>query len=181
MDLDEFVTRYHLSFDTLMLQPKREGGTKTFTRVIERTKTLIVAKKPIHIVSDSCTFFGSSYKNVMNTSKRLFGDNKQKAPILAAIAFGHPLILIPTLSPMSDQNVWISYHAIDFFEEDGLGTSVTLENGKRYKLDISVPTMHRQYALARLLERDFLKTQRMMDRSSFLLSPTSQMNDYPLL
>jgi competence protein ComK len=179
MDLDEFVTRYHLSFDTLMLQPKREG-TKTFTRVIKRHNTLTVAKKPIHIVTGSCTFFGTDYKTVMNTSKRLFGSNKQKAPVLVAIAFGHPLILIPTLSPMSDQNVWISYHGIDFFEEDGLGTSVTLENGRRYKLDISIPTMHRQYALARLLERDFLKTQRTMDRSSFLFPPISQMNDHPL-
>jgi competence protein ComK len=180
MDLDEFVTRYYLSFDTLMLQPKDEGN-KIFTRVIEQNRTLTVAKKPIHIVTGSCTFYGFSYKTVMNTSRLLFGDNKQKAPLLLANAFGLPLILIPTLSPMSDQNVWISYHGINFFEEDGLGTSVTLENGEKYKLDISIPTMHRQYSLARLLERDFLKTQRNMDRSSFLFPPNGPPNDYPLL
>src|SRR6476660_7774639 len=107
MDLTEFVTRYHLSYDSLMLLLKEEGN-KVFTRVIERNRTLTVAKKSIQIVTSSCTFYGSSYKTVMNTSKRLFGDNKQKAPFILTNAFGIPLIFIPTLSPQSDQNVWIS-------------------------------------------------------------------------
>ena len=50
MDLTEFATRYHVSYDTLMLLPKEEGN-KLFTRVIERNRTLTVAKKPIHIVN----------------------------------------------------------------------------------------------------------------------------------
>ena len=178
MDLTEFATRYHVSYDTLMLLPKEEGN-KLFTRVIERTRTLTIAKKPIHIVNGSCIFYGSNYKVVMNTSKLLFGDNKQKAPLLIANAFGIPLIFIPTLSPQSDQNVWLSYHAIDFFKEDGLGTIVTLENGERFKLDISITTMQRQYSLARLLERDFLKAQRIMDRSSFLFPSNGPPTDYP--
>lgn len=178
--MTEFVTRYYISFDTLMLQPKEEGN-KIFTRVIERNRTVIVPKKPIHIVTGSCTFYGSTYKNVMNTSRVLFGDNKQKSPLLMANAFGIPFIFIPTLSPLSDQNVWISYHAIDFFTADGLGTSVTLENDQKYKLDISIPTMYRQYALARLLERDFLKKQKAFDRSAFLFPPNGQQIDYPIL
>ncbi|WP_432357424.1 competence protein ComK [Sporosarcina sp. UB5] len=178
--MTEFVTRYYVSFDTLMLQPFEEGN-KTFTKVIERNRTLTVLQKPIHIVTGSCTFYGSSYQNVMNTSRVLFGENKQKAPILTANAFGIPLILIPTLSPLSDQNVWISYHAIDFFETDGLGTSVTLENGEKYKLGISIPTMYRQFSLARLLERDFLKQQKAFDRSPFLFSPNGPPADYPIL
>ena len=68
-----------------------------------------------------------------------------------------------------------------FSKKTGLVQSVTLENGEKYKLDISIPTMHRQYSLARLLERDFLKTQRMMDRSSFLFPPNGQPTDYPTL
>lgn len=163
-----------------MLQPKEEGN-KIFTRVIERNRTVTVPKKPIHIVNGSCTFYGSSYTTVMNTSKRLFGDNKQKAPFLLANSFGIPFIFIPTLSPFSDQNVWLSYHAIDFYKTDGFGTSVTLENGKKYKLDISVPTMNRQYALAKLLERNFMKRQRNYDRTSFLFPPNGPPNDYPTL
>lgn len=179
MILNEFEPRYHLSFDTLMLQPKLEG-TKIFTKVIEQTRTLTVPKKPIHIVTSSCDFYGSSYTTAMSTSRRLFGDHKQKAPFLLATAFGIPFIFIPTLSPSSDQNVWISYHAIDFYETDGLGTSITLENGQKYKLDISVPTMNRQYALAKLLERDFLKRQRNF-RTSLLFPPTVPPTDYPTL
>jgi competence protein ComK len=163
-----------------MLLPIEEGN-KIFTRVIERHRTLTVLQKPIHIVTGSCTFYGSSYKNVMNTSRLLFGDNKQKAPLLTANAFGIPLIFIPTLSPLSDQNVWISCHAIDFFETDGLGISVTLENGEKYKLGISLPTMHRQYSLAKLLERNYLRKQRAFDRSSFLFPSNDLPNDYPIL
>lgn len=180
MDVTEFEPRYYLSFDTLMLQPKIDGN-KVFTRVIERNRTLTVLKKSIHIVTSSCNFYGSSYTTVMNTSKRLFGDNKQKAPFLLTNGFGIPFIFIPTLSPTSDQNVWISYHAIDFYAADGLGISVTLENGMKYKLDISVPTMNRQYALAKLLERDFMKRQRSYDRTSFLFPPTDPPTDYPTL
>jgi len=180
VDLTEVVTRYYLSFDTLMLLPIEEGN-KIFTRVIERNRTLTVLQKPIHIVTGSCSFYGSSYKNVMNTSRLLFGDNKQKAPLLTANAFGIPLIFIPTLSPLSDQNVWISYHAIDFFEVDGLGISVTLENGEKYKLGISMPTMYRQYSLAKLLEKNFLRKQKAFDRSSFLFPPNDPPYDYPTL
>ncbi len=162
-----------------MLQPKLEGN-KIFTKVIERNRTLTVSKKPIHIVTGSCDFYGSSYTTVMSTSRRLFGDHKQKAPFLLANAFGIPFIFIPTLSPLSDQNVWISYHAIDFYETDGLGTSIMLENGQTYKLDISIPTMNRQYALAKLLERDFLKRQRNF-HASFLFPPNGPPTDYPTL
>ncbi|MCM3743918.1 competence protein ComK [Sporosarcina luteola] len=175
--MNEFEPRYHLSFDTLMLQPKIDGN-KVFTRVIERERTLIVPKKPIHIITGSCTFYGSSYTTAMNTSKRLFGDNKQKAPFLLANSFGIPFIFIPTLSPYSDQNVWISYHAIDFFDADGLGTSVTLENGQKYKLDISVLTMNRQYTLAKLLERDFLKRQKNF-HGSLQFPPKGSSKSYP--
>ena len=49
----------------------------------------------------------------------------------------------------------LSYHAIDFFKEDGLGTIVTLENGERFKLDISITTMQRQYSLARITRKGF--------------------------
>ncbi|MFS0688554.1 competence protein ComK [Sporosarcina sp. 179-K 8C2 HS] len=178
--MTEFEPRYYISHDTLMLQPKEEGN-KIFTRVIERDKIVIVPKKPLHIMTGSCTYYGSSYATVMSTARRLFGDNKQKAPFLLANAFGIPFIFIPTLSPSADQNVWLSYHAIDFYEADGLGTSVTLENGKKYKLDISVPTMNRQYALAKLLERDFLKRQRNYGRTSFLFPPNDPPNDFPTL
>lgn len=177
MNLIEFEPRYYLSFDTLMLQPKMEGN-KIFTKVIERNRIVTVPKKSIHIITASCTFYGSSYMTTMNTAKRLFGDHKQKAPFLLANAFGIPFIFIPTLSPSSDQNVWISYHAIDFYEEDGHGTSVTLENGEKYYIDISVTTMNRQYALAKLLERDFLKRQRSF-HSSLQSQPNGLPTDYP--
>ncbi|HEX5564733.1 MAG TPA: competence protein ComK [Sporosarcina sp.] len=177
--MTEFEPRYYLSFDTLMLQPKKEGN-KIFTRVIERNRIVAVPKKSIHIITGSCTFYGSSYTTVMNTSRRLFGDNKQKAPFLLANAFGIPFIFIPTLSPLSDQNVWISYHAIDFYAEDGLGTSVALENGEKYYLDISVTTMNRQYAFAKLLERDFLKRQRSF-HSSLRFPPNGPSTDYSTL
>ncbi|MFC5604127.1 competence protein ComK [Sporosarcina koreensis] len=177
--MTEFEPRYYLSLDTLMLQPKKEGN-KIFTRVVERDRIVTVPKKPIHIITASCTYYGSSYATAMSTSKRLFGENKQKAPFLLANAFGIPFIFLPTLSPLSDQNVWISVHAIDFYDEDGLGTFVVLENGEKYHLDISETTMNRQYALGKLLERNFLKRQKSF-HSSLRFPPNGPSTDYPTL
>ncbi|WHT47969.1 competence protein ComK [Sporosarcina thermotolerans] len=100
---------------------------------------MIVPKKPLHIVSRSCAEYGSDYETTLKASKVLFGNNRQKSPILLANSYGLPYIFLPTLSPQSDQNVWIAYHAIDLFSTDGLGTSVYFDNGQKFKTEISAP------------------------------------------
>lgn len=164
--MDKSLRNYFVSFDTLALHPLTIGN-KIFTKVIERDRTFIVSKKPIHIVTRSCSYYGSNLARAMHTSHHVLG-KLHKVPIMLANAYGVPFIFIPTMSPTSDQNVWISYHAVQNFKKDGLNTSMLLENGEILNLSISTSTFYRQYSLARMIEIDFLKNYKRMDRSTYL-------------
>ncbi|MFS0575570.1 competence protein ComK [Sporosarcina sp. 179-K 3D1 HS] len=155
---------YVVSFDTFMLQPINDGK-KVTTRIIERHRETIIPRKPIHVVRKSCDYYGGSLQGSTNTAKLKLGKH-HKTPIIIAHDYGRPYIFLPTLSPQADQNVWISYHAIDYFESDESGTKVHLENGKSVKVDISASTLYRQYTFAGFLEKDFLKRQKQLSRSS---------------
>ena len=156
--------QYIISFDTFMLRPMFQDN-KVFTHVNERNGDLSVPRQPIHIVKNSCDYYGNSLHNSTNSSKMVLG-KRHKTPIILAHDFGIPYIFLPTMSPSSDQNVWISYNAIENIEEDNLGCIITLENGRSFKLNVSPTTMYRQYAFATILEKNFLKKQRQLNRPS---------------
>ncbi|WP_225229839.1 competence protein ComK [Sporosarcina quadrami] len=164
--MEEQKNIYFISFDTLALHPLTSGN-KIFTRVIERDKTFVVSQKPLHIVTRSCNYYGSSLERATLTSHNVLG-KMHKVPIMMANAYGVPCIFIPIMSPASNQNAWISYHAVQNFTKDGMDTILTLENGEKLTLNVSIATFYRQYSLARLIEIDFLKKQKRMDRSTYL-------------
>lgn len=158
------VVNYIISFDTFMLQPVTVGEMIS-TRVIERNREFNISKKPIHIVRKSCDYYGSSLQNSVNIAKIALG-NHHKTPIIVAHDFGIPYIFLPTMSPTSEQNVWISYHAITRIEPDDLGCIIHLENNRTYKVNISAATMYRQFSFCNLLEKDFAKKQKQLNRPS---------------
>ena len=127
----KLIANYVISFDTFMLQPVSVGEVIS-TRVIERNCELSIPKKPLHIVRKSCDYYGSSLQNSVNTAKLTLG-NHHKTPIIVAHDFGIPYIFLPTMSPTSEQNIWISYHAIDLIEPDDLGCIIHLENNRSYQ------------------------------------------------
>jgi competence protein ComK len=158
------IGSYIVSFDTFVLQPVIKGN-KTSTHVIERNGELSVPRKPIHIVRKSCDYYGGSLQNSTNTAKLAIG-KRHKTPIIVAHDFGVPYIFLPTMSPISELNSWVSYSAIDNIEPDDMGCTIYLENDRSFKADISATTMYRQYAVAALLEKNFLKKQRQLNRPS---------------
>ena len=153
---------YLINSDTFVLGPIKEGY-KISTHVIERTDEFSLPKKPLQIVKKTCELYGSSLKTRTITARHALG-NRHKTPIVVAHAFDTPYIFLPTMSPTSDENVWIAYHAISDFKEQEYGCSVKLENGRQIKVNVSTPTMWRQFAFAALLERDFNKKQFMLHR-----------------
>ncbi len=164
MDKKKQNANYVVSFDTFMLQPVIKGN-KVSTRIIERNGELNLPKKPIHIVKGSCEYYGGSLQNSTNTAKLTLG-KRHKTPIIIAHDFGIPYIFLPTMSPASEQNTWISYSAIENIEEHDLGSIIYLENNRSFKLDVSATTMYRQYAFAAILEKRFFKKQRQLNRPS---------------
>ncbi|WJY26156.1 competence protein ComK [Sporosarcina trichiuri] len=159
---------YLINSDTFVLQPIH-ADFKTTTRVIERHTEFSLPKKPIQIVRKTCELYGSSLKTRTLTARRALG-NRHKTPIVVAHAFDTPYIFLPTMSPASDDNMWISYHAITDFKEESSGCSIHLENGRIVKVNVSTPTMWRQFAFAALLERDFEKKQFMLQRPRMVVA-----------
>ena len=164
MDRQISTANYIVSFDTFMLQPIRVGNTIS-TRVIERNGELRIPRKPIHIVRKSCDYYGGSLQNSTNTAK-LALKKQHKVPIIVAHDFGKPYIFLPTMSPSSDENIWISSHAIDLITPDEMGSIVHLENNISVKINISDTTMHRQLSLSNSLEKNFFQKQRQLNRPS---------------
>lgn len=164
MDKKKRTGSYIVSFDTFLLQPVIKGN-KVSTHVIERNGELNVPRKPIHIVRKSCDYYGGSLQNSTNTAKLAIG-KRHKTPIIVAHDFGVPYIFLPTMSPNSELNVWVSYSAIDNIEQDNMDCILSLENDLSFKVNISAATMYRQYAVATLLEKNFLKKQRQLNRPS---------------
>lgn len=156
------VNNYLINSDTYVLLPIQEDY-KLSTHVIERQTEFALPKKPIQIVRKTCEIYGSSLKTRTVVARHALG-NRHKTPIVVAHAFDTPYIFLPTMSPNSDDNVWISYHAIVDFKEEKTGCSVELANGRNVKVNVSTPTMWRQFAFAALLERDFVKKQFMLHR-----------------
>jgi competence protein ComK len=158
------TSSYIVSFDTFILQPVIDG-TKISTHVIERNGDLSIPRKPIHIVRKSCDYYGGSLQNSTNSAKLAIG-KRHKTPIIVAHDFGVPYIFLPTMSPISDQNVWVSYSAIDNIEPDNMDCILSLENNRSIKVNVSATTMNRQYSAATLLQKKFLVKQRQLNRLS---------------
>lgn len=155
---------YVVSFDTFMLIPTLEDE-RISTHIIERNADIIIPRKPLHIIRKSCSHYGGSLQNSTN-SARITLNNRHKTPIIIASDFGRPCIFMPTISPQSDQNIWISYHAIDAIETDPLGCTIHMENKRSFKSTISASTMYRQQALCSFLEKNFLKKQQRLSQPS---------------
>lgn len=161
--MNESTTNYVISFDTLMLSPKTYRK-KIYTTVFEQNDTFTVVRKPLHIVTHSCKFYGGTFNTAIQTSANVLG-KRHKPPLLIANSYGMPFIFIPTMSPKSDHNTWIAYHAIDSFLPDGLHTIVHFKNGMKVKIEVTIATLYRQFSLARLIEINFLKKQKELNRT----------------
>lgn len=165
MILKKPLTNYVISFDTFMLQPVLVDNKTVATRVIERNREFTIPKKPIHIVKKSCSYYGGSLETSINIAKIAIGRH-HKTPIIVAHDFGTPYIFLPTMSPSAEGNTWISHHSIDFIAPDNTNCIVYLENNLSFKLNISATTMYRQYAFGNLLEKNFYRKQRQLNRPS---------------
>lgn len=166
---------YIISFDTLMLQPVVTNN-KIGTHIIERNGDFNVSRKPLHIVKKSCSFYGGTFLHSTSLAKITLG-KRHKAPIIIAHDFGIPYIFLPTMSPNSDLNAWISFHAIENIEPYNLNSIIHLDNGLSQEVNVSVATMYRQFAFAAILEKEFLKKQRQLTRPAPYWEFESPFND----
>lgn len=155
---------YFISFDTFLLQPVFNEN-RMGTLIIERHKELTSPRKPIHIVRRACSDYGNSFKGVTHSSKLML-KKSHKVPIVIAHDLGKPFVFLPTMSPISEHNIWIALHAIENIEADKLGCIVYLENQYSVKINVSEATIHRQYTLGSILKKKYQNKFRQLHRTT---------------
>lgn len=162
---------YVISSNTLILQTVRKESSLR-TLVIERDRQFIHHRKAIHLIRASCRYFGTSLELATSSAKSVL-NNRQKVPIIVAFDHNVPIIMIPTLSTSSEQNIWIGLHAIKSFTCDHKGhTVIELTNHLKVKLELSETTIQRQITLAYLLLRDY-QEKHIRFNGTWLRTPSS--------
>lgn len=143
-----------LSMSTFALETIRgENGIKTL--ITEAGGKFTHPRKPQHLIRAACQHYGTTLNVATSHAKHILY-NRHKVPILIAFNQGIPLIMIPTMSANSEQNIWIAFHAIVNFKGDGLGnTIIDLLNDKSIRVNASETTIQRQIALAYVLQLDY--------------------------
>ena len=143
-----------ISTSTFVLRTiRKENSVKTL--IIEGDQTFVHPRRSIHLIRAACQHYGTSLNVATSHAKRIL-NHRHKVPILIAFDRGIPLIMIPTLSPSSEQNTWIAFHSIVNFKEDALGnTIIYLLNNHSIHVNVSVGTIQRQIALAHILQLDY--------------------------
>lgn len=156
-----------ISFETAILQPIKMNN-KTFTKVTNFSgESMVIGKRPYDIVRQSCSYYGSSFQQSVKLSREAIG-KYHKLPTVIAHDYGNPCILIPTLSPKSDLNVWFSLKAIQSFHPNKDGCSIILTNGQTLDVSSSTTTISRQIGFANILNMHFLKRMNRLTNEAFL-------------
>lgn len=136
------LTDYVISRRTVAILPIRMNG-ELYSKVAEEDCEFIVMKKPLVIMEDSCSYYGSSLDGRTKGSKAVTG-YKYKAPIV--IEQANELYFFPTTSPINPHCTWISYSHIARKESAGNSTTkVIFTNNKYLILTISIGSFVTQY------------------------------------
>mgnify|MGYP000849135981 FL=1 len=139
------MSEYEINKDTFAILPIG----KTQSRIIEKDHTFIVNVTPMQIISDNCSYFGSSYNGRFSGTKKLIGVS-HKAPII--IEETNEVIFFPTNSPRLDDCAWISLKNLYNYKRNNENSMVIFTNGDLLDLDISYGILDNQVLRAARLE-----------------------------
>lgn len=146
---------YEINSSTIMLEYCNENETKVY----EFDKDFIVNDNLYNIVSNSCEFYGSTFKGRNEASKKILGTNI-KVPIV--IEDLKKIIYFPIRATYTTGNRWISFNNLDRIEKVSKNSSFTrlyFCNGSTYDVEISYEIIQRQLFNCLKLEKILLLRQ----------------------
>lgn len=152
---------YYITPNTYLIEPIEYKG-KPCSRVHDKFGIFYVDKKPLKLLNDTFKKLGTSYKAANDFSKRFFGKEKHKVPIV--LSYDQPYTFFPLLSPYSSKNIWIAQHAIINIQKRGDSTFVTLKNDYETLLPIHYTSFCTQYVCATMLLKFALKQREMIQK-----------------
>ena len=141
---------YEINYNTLAIIPINTRVSK----VIEKDKNLLVNKKSIEIIDDSCRFFGSTFDGRHQGTKEMIGIT-YKSPII--IEETQSIIFFPTSSPRYNNCYWIALNKIKSSEKIDNFSQITFNNDIELSLNISYESLKSQILRATMLESTLKK------------------------
>lgn len=137
--------KYEISKNTLMLKSLNENETEVF----ELDNNFIVEAPLMEVVNHSCSYFGSSYRGRVESSRFLLNSN-YKLPII--VEETNLTVFIPTNSISNADCTWISLNHIQkYYSKDGRGV-ILFSNNKEEILKISYGSLSNQILRGNRLE-----------------------------
>ncbi|MBB5150414.1 MULTISPECIES: competence protein ComK [Ureibacillus] len=162
----EVIDWYYITPNTYLIEPVEHKG-KHCSLVYDKFGIFYVDKKPLKLVGDTLKKLGTTYKASTDFSKRFFGKEKHKLPIV--LSYDQPYAFFPLLSPYSSKNIWIAQHAIINIQKCEDSTIITLKNDYEITLPIHYPSFCTQYVCATMLLKFALKQREAIHKELGLL------------
>lgn len=127
--------------------------------VYEQDNEYIVKRSTMHIINESCKYYGSSYLGRFEGTKRLVGYN-YKSPIV--VEESNTQIFFPTTSPRIVECSWISLNKIKSYENLKTSSLIKFKNNKELIIDLSYFTLEAQILRANRLWCEVKKREEKM-------------------
>ena len=138
----KMIEEYEVNPATMLLRPMKYGS-KIYTEIYEVDGTFISPFKPLEVIKKSCEFFGISYLERKEGTKRLIGISR-KVPII--IDPQTSIYLFPTASPTEPHCIWISHEQVFSHERiEENSTLITFQNGLSVSIPISIKSFENQF------------------------------------
>lgn len=165
------VENYIINRFTMAVLP---DSSNTCTEILEYEENLVVQKRTMEVIDQSCRYFGSSYNGRKDGTKDLMGVT-HKPPIVIDPA--NTIYFFPTTSSTRPQCAWLSHGYVkDYYSEtEHDNTVVTFTNGKQITLTMSVGSFENQlFRTAQLRTIISSRIEQEQRKMNMLLTPKGE-------
>ncbi|QGQ44595.1 competence protein ComK [Metabacillus sediminilitoris] len=137
--IKNYVDNYIINRFTMAILP---DSSNMYSQILEYEDDLIVQKRPIEIIDDSCRYFGSSYVGRKEGTKDLIRVT-HKSPIVIDPA--NSIYFFPTTSSTRPNCIWVSHDYVkEYSRAEHDNTMITFKNGKQITIPISQGSFEKQ-------------------------------------
>lgn len=171
-EMKNCVDEYIINRFTMAILP---DSTNTYSEIFEFEGDLVVQKRPMEIVDESCRYFGSSYVGRKEGTKDLIRVT-HKSPIVIDPA--NSIYFFPTTSSTRPQCIWISYDYVkEYTKSEYDDTIVTFKNGKQITIPISHGSFEKQlFRTSHLSSTISSRIEQEQRKLNMLLFPNGEKN-----
>ncbi|MFY4775157.1 competence protein ComK [Metabacillus sp. RGM 3146] len=148
---------YLISSHTKYLAPVYNEYGELCTIAYELYRTVHVRKSPTKIIHENCLHFGSSYKGRLKAANDILPGQKM-LPVCVSELTG--LFFIPTVSPDSDECVWIGYKNVKIVIPYNEKSVVLFSDGSRLFVPMHRDILQGKFGKASHLLVTFLERQK---------------------